>query len=79
MYITKITAYPAANGLLEVVKTVDDPRIGTVTDKTPLTLTALDKWLRDRKWYYNGRRGGGFQYLPSQRATRLKIGVESAS
>ena len=79
MYITKITAYPADNGMLKVVKTVDDPKVGTVTDKTPLTLTALDKWLKARKWYYNGRRGGGFQYLPSQGATRLKISVEDAS
>lgn len=77
--ITKITVYPLAGGMQEVVKTVDDPRIGTVKDKTVMTMTAIGKYMAQKGWYYNGRRNGGYQYLPSSKATVLTITTEDAS
>lgn len=74
-YITKITVYPLQGGMQEVVKVVDDPRIGTITDKTVMTMTAIGEYMQAKGWYYNGRRNGGYQYLPSQRATRLTVEV----
>jgi hypothetical protein len=59
----------------EVVKLVDDPTVHHVTDKTVMTMTAIKSYMQSKGWYYNGRRDGGYQYLPSQRATRLTVEV----
>jgi hypothetical protein len=74
--ITKIVAEPVRGGGLIVRKTVDDPRIGVVEDRSVLTLTALQDYLKARGWYYAGRGEGGFVYRPKERgATNLVINL----
>ncbi len=76
LYVTKITVYPLQGGMQEVVKVVDDPRIGTITDKTVMTMTAIKTHLLSKGWYYAGHKGGGYVYMPRQNgAVRLTVEV----